>query len=166
MSYVSDIRKIVGHFPLQLPGTGIILWRMTNYYDIEILLQERKESGKYGLLGGGIEFGETYKECALREIEEEAGIVIPESDLELFDVYAGPNHVTVKPNGDVVHHTVVTYSAFYEGEIDPSKYQMSETGGLKWFNTNELHTMLMRDAEEYFFHNNIPILWDVVRKFY
>lgn len=166
MSYVSDIRRIVGHIPLQLPGTGIVLWRMSESFDVEILLQERTDSGKYGLLGGGIELDETYQECAVREVYEEAGIEISADELKLFNVYAGPEHVTIKPNGDIVYHTVVVYTICYEGEYDTTKFQVEETGSLKWISIRYLHNMLLEDAERFFFHNNIPILWDVVREFY
>lgn len=166
MSYVSDIRRLVGHIPLQLPGTGIVLWRTSESYDVEFLLQERINSGKYGLLGGGIELDETYLECAVREVEEEAGIKISADELELFQVYAGPNHVTVKENGDIVYHTVVVYTTCFEGEFDTKKFQAEETGNLRWISLEQLLNMLMEDAENYFFHNNIPILWDVVREFY
>lgn len=166
MSYVSNIRRLVGHIPLQLPGTGIVLWRTSDPYDVEFLLQERTDSGKYGLLGGGIELDETYLECAVREVREEAGIDISADELNLFQVYAGPNHVTVKPNGDIVHHTVVVYTMCYEGDFDSTKFQAEETGNLEWITLVRLRNMLMEDSERYFFHNNIPILWDVVREFY
>ena len=165
MSYVTDIRQLVGHIPLQLPGTGIVLWR-TSSYGVEFLLQERIDSGKYGLLGGGIELDETYRECALREIQEEAGIEIAADELELFEVYAGPKHVSIKQNGDIVYHTVVVYTTCYEGEFDTKKFQAEETGNLRWISLEQLRNMLMENAEKYFFHNNIPILWDVVREFY
>ena len=164
MSYVSDIRKIVGNIPLQLPGTGVILWRVNTSYEVEFLLQQRADSGKYGLLGGGIELDETYRECAVREVKEEAGIEISVDLLDLFEVYAGPDHVTIKPNGDIVYHTVVTYTACYDDVVKRSKTCDKETKSLKWFTTNQIRNMLSRDAEAYFFHNNIPILWDVVRK--
>ena len=107
MSYVSELRSMVGHFPLQLPGTGVVLWRKSVDGEIEVLLQLRQDNDKFGLLGGGIELNETYEECALREVKEESGIEFSIQDLQLRGVYAGPKHITVKPNGDVIHHTVV-----------------------------------------------------------
>ena len=79
MSYVSEMRALVGHRPLQLPGTGLIIYRTRADGKTEVLLQTRNDNGKIGLLGGGIELGESYEDCAIREVHEEAdgSAVIP-----------------------------------------------------------------------------------------
>lgn len=164
MSYVSDLRKMVGHYPLQLPGTGVVLWRKNTVGEVEILLQLRKDNDKFGLLGGGIELGETYEQCALREVKEESGIEFSIQDLQLKGVYAGPNHVTVLPNGDVIHHTVVVYTIYYYGTMI-FESELPETSDLCWFSINQLRKML-QEATEVFFKNNIPIIWDVAYKFF
>ena len=53
MSYISELRQLVGHRPLQLPGTGVLVWRMNQEDEVEILLQLRSDHNKWGLLGGG-----------------------------------------------------------------------------------------------------------------
>ncbi|MDU3959964.1 MAG: NUDIX domain-containing protein, partial [Lactococcus lactis] len=53
MSYVSDIRKKIGHDLLIYLGAGVIV-----YDDGKILLQERKDNGKWALHAGGVEVGE------------------------------------------------------------------------------------------------------------
>ena len=167
MSYVSDLREKVGHdYPLQLPGTGIIVWRKNRGGGIELLLQLRTDVGKYGLLGGGIELGESYKECAIRELEEEAGLKTHKSALCLLKVYAGSAHISVYENGDVVYHTVVVYSLDYDYTTDTYTSLSSETKALKWMPLGEIKNLLREDAEKHFFHNNIPIFWDIVNKFF
>ncbi len=51
------------------------------------LLNRGPNRGKWTLIGGGIEFGETPKEALLREIKEEAGIELA-VDPTLFDVFS------------------------------------------------------------------------------
>lgn len=166
MSYISDLREKVGHDPLQLPGTGIIVWRKNRGGGLEFLLQLRADVGKMGFLGGGIELGERYEQCAIRELEEEAGLKANESDLCLLKVYAGSDHISVYENGDIVYHTVVVYSLNYNYTTDAYTDLSSETKALKWMSLGEIKKLLKEDAEKYFFHNNIPILWDIVTKFF
>lgn len=164
MSYVSELRKMVGHYPLQLSGTGVVPWRKNFEGEVEILLQFRKDNDKIGLLGGGIEPGETYEECALREVEEESGIKFPLENLELKGVYAGPKHISKLRNGDVIYHTVVVYTIYYYGTMI-FESELPETSALSWFSVNNLREML-QEAPEVFFQNNVPIIWDVAYKFF
>lgn len=167
MSYVSDLRKLVGHRPLQLPGTGVLVWRMNQNGEVEVLLQLRSDHNKWGLLGGGIELDESYEECAVRELHQESGLITSEEKLRLLKVYAGPEHVTVHPNGDIVYHTVVLYSVRYdETTIDTGASISSETKKLGWLTLSEIRALLEGGAEAAFFHNNIPIIRDIVVKYF
>ncbi len=170
MNYIKELREIFlkpeyKHISIQAPGTGIVIWRENNG-EIQILLQKRGDFMKYGLFGGAIELGETYERCAERELYEEAGIKINQADLCLFKVYAGPNHITEYPNGDVVYHTVVTYILdFSKCESEETELDKVESVDEEWFSIEELKTLLDKDPEEIFFHNNIPIIRDIVDKF-
>ena len=166
MSYVSELRALVGHRPLQLPGTGVIVYRKRKDGKTEVLLQTRSDNGEVGLLGGGIELGESYEYCAVRELYEEAGLKVAEEDLQLLKVYCGKDHVTIHPNGDIVYHTVVVYQIPAEKALkDPSVVLSSETKKLAWMTPEELQELL-KDSEVYFFHNNIPIIRDIAYKFF
>lgn len=158
MAYVSKLRKLVGHMPLQLPGTGLIVFRKVDskYY---FLLQYRSKDNSYGLLGGGIEPLETYRECANRELHEESGLFSQEKNFKLQEVYAGPRHVTVHPNKDVVLHTVVVYTVDYSKcSLDDIKLDQ-ETQYLAWFDLDEIKELL---AQNLIFPNNAPILEDLI----
>lgn len=55
-------------------GIGVIIIK-----DNKVLFGKRKNShgdGTWSLPGGHLEFGESWKDCALREVEEEVGITI------------------------------------------------------------------------------------------
>ena len=49
--------------------------------DILISVDRRKGENIYGVPGGHLEAGETVRDCVLREVKEEAGIVCHELDL-------------------------------------------------------------------------------------
>ena len=160
--YVNYVRRFVLQSPIQVPGTGVIVYKTNSYGEQEILLQLRRDFDQYGLPGGGIEMGETYEECAVNELLQETAYVAKKEDLELVQVYAGPKHVTRYPSsGDVVFHTVVVY------KVDASKckkaphmYDKNETKKIEWKTIPEIQRLLEEDKV---FPNNIPIFEDIVK---
>ena len=161
-SYVKSIRKYVGNIPLQLSGTAVIVYRKKGK-KYQVLLQLRKDFNMWGLPGGGIELGETYEECAANELLQETSYLADKSKFQLFNVYAGPKHITKYPNGDITFHTTVAY---FVNEKDCMKlgqaYDGTETHKIDWFTTSELISMC--DAEK-IFANNVHIIRDIVEKF-
>ena len=161
--YVKEVRKLVGNFPLKLDGTGLILKKGDKF-----LLQVRSDNNKIGLLGGGREVFETYEETMIRELKEEAGIVVEdESILKLFGCYAGRKHITIHPNGHIVLHSVTVFEV--NGELldqqqveEISNFRNNETIQLLWLTIKEIENAIHEDKV---FPNNIPILEDVVKKY-
>lgn len=167
-SWIEDVRKSYGNGPMIIAGTGVLIWRIHSYGNLEVLLQKRKDVGKYGLFGGAFELGENGIECAVREVSEEAGLVVPEKALHQLRTYVGPEHHTIYPNGQEVYHLVVLYSVEYSeeyGVINPN-YVSEETRCIRWVNLKDLRRMIQENPEEKFFQNNIPILWDVAYRFF
>ena len=157
-NYTKTLRELVGHIPLELPGTGLIIYRKEGE-KVFFLLQHRSDNDLYGLLGGGIELFETYRECANRELYEESGLFSDEKDFVLQEVYAGKRHITIYPNGDEVHHTVVVFAIDYskcscdKGAVD------QESKEVVWFDVAGIEELLARNLV---FPNNAPILEDLV----
>ncbi len=56
----------------------------------QILLEQRRDCGWWGVTGGKLDEGETIEECAIREIHEESNIDIDPKDLKLIGVYSNP----------------------------------------------------------------------------
>ena len=69
MGYIFDIRKKLGHDPIILTGAGVILFNDKK----EILLGRRADNGFWAYPAGSMELGESFEECARREVFEEIG---------------------------------------------------------------------------------------------
>ena len=137
LGYVEDLRKIVGHRPLILVGAVTILIDESG----RILLEQRrfpKES--WGLPGGLMELGESTEDVARREVMEETGLTV--KDLQLINVYSGPNHFVVAENGDeffVV--TVAYYTRDFEGKLEVDK---KESISFQFFDPNKLPSKMVK----------------------
>jgi 8-oxo-dGTP pyrophosphatase MutT (NUDIX family) len=83
MNYVRDLRKLVGHTPLILPGSVVLILNNQN----ELLFAT--SNGWLGLPGGLMELGESLEDTARREVKEETGLDI--GDLKLLGVFSGKN---------------------------------------------------------------------------
>ncbi|KAI9137464.1 NUDIX hydrolase domain-like protein [Paraphysoderma sedebokerense] len=88
--------------PLVRVGVGVFVMRQ----DKKILIGKRKGShgnGTFQLPGGHLEFGETFEECAIREVKEEAGLDIHNLSFETAtnDIFPTDNkhYVTVFMKG-------------------------------------------------------------------
>lgn len=86
----------------------------------QILLQQRKDNGKWGLPGGCQELGEEFEDTVIRELHEETNLVANKEDIKLIGVLSGDKRKRCYPNGDIVYNNTVLYL------ID--KY----VGNLKW----------------------------------
>lgn len=105
MSYISELRKYVGQQPIIHVGTTIIVMNDNN----EILLNLRSDTNTWGIIGGGMELGESLNETAARELWEEAGLKAER--FELLDVLSGKDLYFRYPNGDETYNVIVLYKA-------------------------------------------------------
>ncbi len=116
--YIKALRKHVGHAPLITIGVGTIIENEKG----EILLQKRKDNGKWGIVGGGMEIGESFEETARREAREEAGIELGE--LKLAAICNGSDRFITYPNGDICYASAIVFrTKEFFGEIknDPDE---------------------------------------------
>ena len=96
MEYFKYLRQYVGTKPLILPGSVVIIYNEVG----EILLQKRPE-GRWGLPGGLMNLGESFKQVAIREVFEEIGLKI--RNLKLLHVFSGDEFYMKTPNGDELY---------------------------------------------------------------
>lgn len=130
MSYVKEIRALVGHRPLIMAGAAVLIIDEQN----RLLLQHRKDNAQWGLIGGAMEVGESLEETAKREAFEETGLEL--NELEWFGIFSGQELIYEYPNGDVVVNVVAVYTAKkFKGKIQPDK---DEGYKVRFFNLDEI----------------------------
>lgn len=111
MSYVKELRELVGNRPLILPGAVAIILNDQN----EVLLQHRSDGG-WGLPGGIMELKESLEETARREVKEETGLLIGE--LELMGIFSGKEYFLKVANGDELYSVTAVYATRdVQGEV-------------------------------------------------
>lgn len=142
MSYVKDLRQMVGHTPLVLNGSSVLIFRP----DGHLLLQQRNEpQRRWGLLGGLMDLGESAQETAVREVREESSIELDPHALQLVGVYSGAHHRVVAPNGDVFYAVITAY-AVQVGDATP-KINNAESTAMGWFALDDLPKPLVSSHE-------------------
>ena len=130
MSYVRELRALVGHRPLIVAGAAVLICDSEN----RLLLHHRKDNQQWGLIGGSMEIGESLSETARREALEESGLTL--NELNWFDLFSGPELIYELPHGDIVVNVTAVYtSRKYTGKLKPDK---SEGYKVRFFKLNEL----------------------------
>lgn len=140
MEYVKELRALVGHRPLILPGSVVLIVNQKN----ELLLQHRNDGG-WGLPGGLMELGESLEDTARREVKEETGLDIGE--LRQLGVFSGPDYFFRVANGDELYSvTAVFLSNDITGEIQVDE---SESVEMQFFNLDSLPVGLTDEYRSY-----------------
>jgi len=95
------------HLSIDVKSAGILLLISNSNENNKVLVQVRSsEKNRLGIFGGGIEGNETPIECAIRELREETGMEVDESQLEFLEIN---EHNLEYKNGDKVHYIAHIY---------------------------------------------------------
>ena len=130
MGYILDFRKELGSRPVIMAGAGVILLNEKN----EILLGRRTDNGCWDYPAGSMELGESFEECACREVLEETGLTCGE--LEYFLDISGEDTFYEYPNGDRVYLAAILYLCRdFTGEM---KVQEEEAYEQRFFSIDAL----------------------------
>lgn len=135
MSYISDIRKYIGHRPMLSAGATVVVLKGN-----KILLNLRSDTNTWGIPGGALELGETLEQTAARELKEETNLEAEK--FTLLTVFSGNDLYFKYPNGDELYSVVALYLANdVTGEIEITDGESFE---LKYFSKKELPVLESR----------------------
>lgn len=111
---------------------GAIICHFDKPNDMKILLIKHKNGGHWSFPKGHVEFGESEKQTALREIKEETGL-----DVELMDGFRKSVTYTPKPNviKEVVYFMAVSNSK-------DTEIQEEEISQAVWIEIDKVHNMV------------------------
>ncbi|HTZ94109.1 MAG TPA: NUDIX domain-containing protein [Streptosporangiaceae bacterium] len=126
--FVLDLRASIGHRPLPLPSVTAVVLDAAG----RVLLARRADNDRWALVTGCLEPGEQPAAAALREVEEETGVLVTAE--QIVSVSALP--LAVCPNGDEVYWLDITFRCRVAG--GEARVNDDESVDVQWFELSDL----------------------------
>lgn len=101
-----------------------------------LLLEKRRDSDIWGLIGGGCKKTETGRDAIAREVHEELGLRISKERFDKIKVYDNPGRIAAYRDGSIWRMVIVVYALDFETE--PVMHISSESKELRFFSKEEL----------------------------
>lgn len=114
----------------------------------KLLLERRRDSDTWGLVGGGVKKTETEQQAMIREIYEELGLRIHKEQLVKLGVYGEPGRIAAYRDGSIWRMVIVVFGLDLEKE--PEMKISAESKELRFFTKEEL-----KDIEIVITHSDI-----------
>ena len=105
----------------------------------KLLLERRRDSDTWGLVGGGCKKWEEPEQAMAREVYEELGLRIPKDKFRKLKVYGEPGRVAAFKDGSIWRMVVVVYELILDKE--PVLRLSSESKEARFFTKEELETI-------------------------
>ena len=125
----------------------------------KLLLEKRRDSDTWGLMGGGVKKSETTVQAIAREIREELGLRISPEKFRKLAVYGEPGRIAAYQDGSVWQMVIVLFAL--ELEREPEMIISAESRELRFFTQDELKDIQIvvthSDLVEDWFSKNISI---------
>ena len=102
----------------------------------KLLLEKRKDSDIWGLVGGGVKKNETEAQAMSREVFEELGLRIPKERFQKLKVYGEPGRFAAYRDGSVWRMVIMVFGLDLEEE--PEMVISHESRDLRFFSKEEL----------------------------
>ena len=103
-----------------------------------LLLERRRDSDTWGLIGGGVKKSETTVQGMVREIYEELGIRVQPDQLQKLQTYGDPGRIAAFQDGSVWRMVIAVYGLDFLRE--PQMRISAESRELRFFTKEELKT--------------------------
>lgn len=116
--------------PARLGANAILTWNG------KLLLEKRRDSDIWGLIGGGCKKTETGRQAIAREAWEELGVQISKDEFEKLAVYDNPGRIAAFKDGSIWRMVIVVYG--YEFSEEPTLRISAESKDLRFFTKEEL----------------------------
>ena len=105
----------------------------------KLLLEKRRDSDVWGLVGGGVKKNETELQAMVREVYEELGIRIPKERFHKLKVYGEPGRIAAYQDGSIWRMVIVVYGL--ELDEEPEMVISHESKDLRFFSKEELQNI-------------------------
>ena len=118
----------------------------------KLLLEKRRDSDVWGLIGGGVKDHETELQAMAREVYEKLGLRIPKERFRKLRVYGEPGRIAAYCDGSVWRMVIVVFAL--ELESEQSLRISEESRELRFFTKEEL-----KEIEVVITHSDIVEDW-------
>ena len=102
----------------------------------KLLLEKRRDSDIWGLVGGGCKKTETGRDAIAREVYEELGLWIHKDKFEKLAVYDDPGRIAAYRDGSIWRMVIVVYGLEFAEE--PVMRISAESKELRFFTKEEI----------------------------
>ena len=134
-----------------LGANAILTW------DGKLLLEKRRDSDIWGLVGGGCKKMETGLQAIAREAYEELGLRIAPEKFRKLSVYDNPGRIAAYRDGSIWRMVIVVYG--YDFPEKPELRISEESKDLRFFSREEI-----KDIEIAVTHRDIVEDWFINRE--
>ncbi len=118
----------------------------------KLLLEKRRDSNTWGLVGGGVKRMESERQAIVREVYEELGLRIPAEKFKKLGVYGEPGRIAAYRDGSIWRMVIVVFGL--ELEEEPEMVISAESRELRFFTKEEL-----KDIQIVVTHSDIVEDW-------
>ena len=118
----------------------------------KLLLEKRRDSDVWGLVGGGVKKYESETQAIVREVYEELGLRIPKEQFRKLAVYGEPGRIAAYRDGSIWRMVIVVFGL--ELDREPDMVISEESRDLRFFSKEEL-----KNIEVVITHSDIVEDW-------
>lgn len=122
----------------------------------KLLLERRRDSDTWGLVGGGVKKTETALQAMIRETYEELGLRLPADHFQKLAVYGEPGRIAAYRDGSIWRMVIVVFGLDFPKM--PAMRISSESKELRFFTKEEL-----KNIEIVITHSDIVEDWFISR---